>query len=197
MNKWKIVSFYTPSYQRVAKKYLLPSLNRLQLDNYILADVQLDNWYKATSYKATFVKECLNKFDTDIVWVDIDAIINVYPGLFDTIPEEFDIAVHYFDPQKFYTHITPSKPHVASGTVYFRNNEKTKKLVDEWIAIIPKYRLDQASLQFVIENNKEIKLYQLPHEYCYITSQPNGLPPKVILDAPVISHYQASRRYKC
>lgn len=197
MNKWKIVSFYTPNYQKVAKQYLPPSLNRLQLDNYILANVQLDNWYKATSYKATFIKDCLNNFDTDIIWVDIDAIINSYPILFDTIPEEYDIAVHYFDPQKFYNHLTNHKPHVASGTVLFRNNIKTKNLVEEWITAIPNFRLDQASLQFAIENNKEIKTYLLPHEYCYITTLPNGNLPKIVLENPIISHYQASRRYKC
>lgn len=195
MNNWKIVSFYTLNYKPVAEKYLIPSLKKLSIEPYIICVPNLNNWKTATDYKATFVQECLNGFKEDIVWIDCDATVNYYPELFDNIPIEYDIGVHYFDPTLFYDDII-KPPHVASGTIFIRNNEKIKILVNEWIENTKYTRWEQMALQLAIEHNSTIKNYNLPRSHCYINSQPNGKPPRVIIEQPVIEHFQASREMR-
>jgi len=194
MNEWKVVSYYTSSYKDIAYKYLIPSLTKLNIDNHIIEIPELHGWKASTDYKATYIKTCLGLFKTNIVWLDCDAIVNSYPSLFDEIPVDFDFAVHYVDPRILYTN--SGRPiHAASGTIFVRDNETSHQLLDDWIKLVPSTRVEQMALQIALEKSN-INVYELPREYCYIVTQPNGQPPRIVIDNPIISHYQASREMR-
>jgi len=50
-------------------------------------------------------------------------------------------------------------------------------------------------LQELMKKHKDILVYDLPIEYCYMTSLPDGRAPLVQCE-PVIKHYQKSRELK-
>ena len=77
------ISFYTfdGKYPELAKK-LTKSLNKFDLKSHI---VKLQNsfttWEEGTHFKSKFILQCLLKFRTPVVWMDIDTEIWRYPEL--------------------------------------------------------------------------------------------------------------------
>ena len=200
-NNYTIISYYTPDYKSIYEKYLKSSLENLPIKYAILPIFHLNTWKETTKYKPIFILNCLNKLNTDVVYCDVDATINKYPILFDNIPIEYDLGVHYLDWMLQFGN--KNKKELLTGTLYFRNNDKIRLLIHEWIDISKQMgRDDQKPLDIALKNLPNIKIFELPREYCYITSNPiiiNKGKPKVILENPIISHYQASRglRKKC
>ena len=146
-----VVSYYTIGtfYMQYAQR-LVASLKRYKILHHVTGVPNLRDWYKNTGYKPTFLAGCLKAFlDVDIVWVDCDAEFRSYPILFDTL--DGDIAVHRFE-RKLYQPHSPCMPEVLSGTVYLRNNEKVRGIVDEWVEECAKHPhvWDQKSLAKVL-----------------------------------------------
>ena len=194
---WTIVSYYTNNYKSVAEEYLIPSVKRFELDYYIVEVPSLGDWKQNTGYKPTFIKQILQKINSNLVFIDVDAIINSYPELFDNIPQEFDIGIYSYSGELEGKHSTDkSKWGVLSGTLYIRNNLKIYNLIDKWISCIPNIRWEQTALDLAIGASYDIKVYNLPREYCYITSKPNGDLPNDPIEKPVISHFQKSRELR-
>ncbi len=108
---------------------------------------------------------------------------------------QYDLGVHYFDPKLFYNN-SNKPPHVASGTLYLRDNNNIFKLIEDWINCCSSVKWEQMALQKAIEKNPEIKVYNLIREYCYIETQPNGKPPSHPIEFPIISHFQSSRKMR-
>ena len=176
-----IVSFYTEQtpYESEVKN-LIASLDKLGLRYHVKGVKSLGSWEKNCQYKADFILESLTMFDTDIVWVDADAVMLKYPLLFDEL--DCDIAYHYL----------PQRKELLSGTLFIRNNDVMKMLVQRWKEVNnTNTRWDQKNLQQVVEADKNIKKYVLPAEYCKIYDNKQQ-----IVNDPVITHYQASRRFK-
>jgi hypothetical protein len=195
MNKWLVVSFYTSNYADIAHKYLIPSLIKLNLDYRIIEVLNLNSWKEATDYKAIYIRNCLYQFTCDIVWIDCDATVNEYPKLFDELSESnVDIAYHMLSWESHYGRPRDKgRLEFLSGTLYFKNNDKTKQLVDKWIENTKIYSPEQKALHKSLIDSNNIYFYELPREYCYITTKPNGELPAVLLKNPIISHFQASR----
>ncbi len=178
---YRIVSFYTedtPYEQEVQK--LIASVNRFQLPSHIKGVKNLGSWEKNCQYKANYILDALHAFEENIVWVDADAVFMKAPVLFDTL--QCDIGYHYL----------PHRQELLSGTLFVRNNEKMKQVVQQWIEVnATNNEWDQKNLQGIVEADAALKKEVLPMEYCKIVNnrhQPTN--------NPVIMHYQASRRYK-
>ena len=187
MNKWMVVSYYTLGtfYERYAQQFIT-SMKEHNIVHYVAGVPNLHSWRKNTCYKPTFLAECLKSFpDVDIVWVDCDAEFKQYPILFDTI--DCDIAVHNFE-RRLYLRHSKQQLEVLSGTVYLRNNEKVRGIVDEWVKECTNNPnvWDQKSLEKVLHG----EYYQLPPEYCTIERTMNRI------KNPVILHHQASRQIR-
>jgi len=184
MNKWMIVSYYTIDtfYKQYASR-LVASLKRYKILHHVTGVPNLKCWYKNTGYKPIFLADCLKAFpDVDIVWVDCDAEFRSYPSLFDTL--DGDVAVHRFE-RKLYQPHSPCLPEVLSGTVYLRNNEKVRGIVDAWAeecARRPRV-WDQKSLEKILHG----EFYQLPPEYCTIDGTMT-----MKIKKPIIVHFRAS-----
>ncbi|KKL61706.1 hypothetical protein LCGC14_2192630 [marine sediment metagenome] len=195
MNNIIYISFYTEGYyENVMNSHLLPSLLLFNLPYYILPMENKHNWHENTKQKISFILKALKEnYPIPLVWIDADGKIEDYPKLFYEIPKEYDIGVHTLDWKEQYG---KEGSELLSGTVFLRNNEKTEQLVELWAKYADESSgWEQRALEKAIKDLK-IKVYELPRTYCYITTIPSGKPPKVIIDNPIISHWQVSRKVK-
>lgn len=188
---YKIISFYTPNYKEIAEKYLIPSVNKFKLSNYIIEVPDLGSWKKNTDYKPLFIKDFILKNKTNIIFIDVDATINSYPDLFDNIPLAYDIGIHYLDWKIHYN--TINKKELLSGTIFLRYNNNTIRLLNLWIDLTKHCHVEQNALDKTLKQMSDIKIYELPREYCYIETLPSGNKPNNPIDNPIISHHQISR----
>ena len=204
MNKslFIVCSFYTldTPYVEVAKKYLLTSLNKLiEIKFDIAAIPNLGSWQKNTCYKPKFIKQMLKTHKENIVMVDCDAEILQYPTLFENIPLEYNVGCHILDREKWYNKkINPSKEFLT-GTMFWRNNQRSKNILDMWDERINGYSKDimveQKSLPIILKEMNE-PIFELPLSYCYIKTLPNGRIPHIKIENPIIAHNQISRLHK-
>lgn len=173
----KFISYYTPNYTEQADR-LRNSLNEFQLPYCIEEMPNLGSWDKNTHYKPEFILKHIVSNDA-VVWTDADSVVRENPILFDNL--DCDIAVHRFKGKE-----------LLSGTVYFRNTEPTIRLLMRWIAINqenPKI-FDQKNLDQAISEIKDLKVIELPPEYCFIFDLSRDYYGG---RKPIIEHFQASR----
>ena len=86
---------------------------------------------------------------------------------------------------------------ILSGTMFFRNRPIVKDFCAEWYAKAEDGSgREQTILEGILEKRKDIKIYELPIEYCYIKTLPRGEDPHVKVENPVIVHHQVSRNLK-
>ena len=195
----KIFTFYTEDspYQEIAQRYLMASLNSFpSIKLKILKAHNYHHWGKNVAQKPYIIHNLLDEGETDFIFLDADATVERYPELFHNIPEEYDIACHILDWDTWYK----NKSHVKellSGTMFFRNNDKVKSLCREWYAKAEDGSgWEQTILEDILKKRKDIKIYELPIEYCHIATLPNGSKPHVQCKNIVIQHHQVSRNLK-
>ena len=114
-----------------------------------------------------------------MVWTDADSVVRENPILFDDL--DCDIAFHRFKGKE-----------LLSGTVYFRNTEPTIRLLMRWIAINKENPeiFDQKNLDQAISEAEDLKITELPPEYCFIFDLSRDYYGG---RKPIIEHFQASR----
>lgn len=192
------ISYYTPgNYEKVIKDNLLPGIGHWELKSHIECVPDLGNWWKNTAFKARFIYQCLDKYNEDVVFTDADSQIVRYPTLFFNMPPEYDIAVHYLDWYKQWRNQEGgNKFELLSGTMFFRNNDKVRDLLAEYIHESETHigKLEQQVLQDILEKRSDINVFELPAEYCAVIRHNEELPKYI--KQPVIIHYQASRKNK-
>lgn len=200
-SKFIVGSFFTKNtpYEEVFKKYLYKSCKTLSLE-YMVIDVEnLGSWHRNVAEKPRAILQILdiltaNKDDRSLLFLDADATIEEYPRIFDEL--ECDIAFHRLDWDSWYKNNTHIKE-LLSGTLYLKNNEKVRNLVNQWHEEAIKTTIwEQKILEKLIGENKELTIQELMIEYCYIKTLPNGSEPHVKVEHPIIIHHQASRTLK-
>lgn len=197
MNHTLFIAYYTPEYKKIAEENLIPSLRKFDLNFDVKEVPNLGSWYKNTAYKAKFVLDYLDyPFNISVVLLDVDAKIIKEPILFDTIPRSYDLAVHYLDWNVHYGYKqNPVTKELLSGTMMLRNTLEVRELCKEWYKRAMEGNVwEQKILSDIIEKSN-VRVYELPREYCFISTLPRGGTPPVPCDA-VIEHYQASRKFK-
>ena len=197
MDNIKYITFATRgSYETVANNIIIPSLIKFNLPykNYI--NPNLKNWNQNTRYKAHIILEALEEFKEDLVFIDADGEIKLYPSLFYDIQPLFDIGVCFIDWYLHWKNIKNcTKRQLASGTLFIKNNNKVKNLIKNWIIEQRKSSiLEQQILQNLLDKTPEIKVYNLPVEYCVIPKHDNTIPNYI--KNPIILHHQISRELK-
>lgn len=183
-----IVAYHTddPLYSWHAQRFK-ESVERFDLQSYIITLPAMNDWYKATCHKPTFIKAALEKCaPQNILYVDIDAVFQRPPELIYEIEKqpEVVVGVHCFDRAKNWGKHT-SGMEILSGCIYFRNCPEAHSVVDRWIVECknnPKV-WDQKSLEKVLAG----KFYNLPESYVKIFNIMQHV------QNPVLIHYQASR----
>ena len=191
MRKYIVVSYYTEntSYEIEANK-LIESLKKFNVEHDVVPVPNLGSWQKNTTFKATFLKQMLEKHQHKaIIWMDADSEMVEKPILFDYI--DCDVAV-YFRTHWPWKHSFEDGIELLSGTMYIRNNDCAKKLLDMWIEQnqITARRIEQRNLQAVLHSWRLFggTLGLLPQSYCKIFDAER--------DKIAIQHNQASRRIR-
>jgi hypothetical protein len=189
---FKVVGYFTTGtlYEQQANR-LIKSLRTFSIPYFMKPIQDKGGWYKNTQYKPQFLKEVLDRFYPEpLVYVDADAEFLCYPELFDEISVRSDIhiGVHVLDHAKR-AHSRSNRFEMLSGTIYLRNDDVTRHIIDQWIVECSKGGTlwDQVALKSVLAG---IPYYMLPEEYCTIFDYMSDV------QSPVIKHYQASRKAK-
>lgn len=178
-------SFFTPEYVEEASG-LLASLAAAGIsDDEARVDAveSLGRWELNCSRKGPWLAEVFASLaDGDrVVWLDADARLDADPRpYFLSIPDAVDLAVHW-----------RVGAELLSGTLYLRNGEGTRLLLDLWgkSCRAAPGAWDQRVLQQVIHRLPNLVVANLPAEFCAIPDLMPGV-------SPVIRHRQASRRLK-
>lgn len=119
--------------------------------------------------------------DRPIVYLDADAYIHCYPDLFDRMPGDVDIAVHYRRGEE-----------LLNGTLYIAPTDAARKVIDKYLSDVVRHRPmnEQKCLQDAIAATPCV-VQRLPATYAWIHDimaadvQPH--------EQIVIEHLQASR----
>lgn len=179
---FKICAFYTDDelYSKHAVEFE-QSLKSFGISNYQISKIPpIESWVEACAIKPRIIMDALSSTDDNVVYIDIDARLRSYPELFDNF--DYDIGAHIKDGKE-----------LLSGTLYFRNSNKVKKLVRSWLKNQRKFteKWDQHVLQNTIneESQLELKLGNLPPAYCQIFDS------MAHFGDAVIEHLQASREH--
>ncbi len=185
-----VIAYYTENTQyEVLAGNLQKSLQHFGLAHHIEPIKDQGSWEKNTHYKAYFIRDILNIRNQDVLYVDVDAQFKRYPELIETL--DCDIAYRTQD-------FRWRKDEALSGTVFFKNNDKVKNLVNRWIQLneaTPAERMkpetwEQKNMQRAQREMPDINYYNLPPEYTFIFDHTKAMYPGVL---PVIEHYQESR----
>jgi hypothetical protein len=191
MSPFLTIAYFTKGnqYEKLSEN-LSQSCSQFRIPLHLKPIENLGTWEKNTHFKANFILDCLSKFNQNLVYVDVDAVFRDYPILFETI--DCDVA---YRTENFRWR----KNEALSGTIFLRNNDRTKTFVQKWIEtnrIIKASKTDpdtweQRNMQRALEVCKDVKYENLPPEYTFIFDHSKRIYPEVI---PVIEHFQASRK---
>ncbi len=189
-----IGAFYTPEYEKELQK-LKDSCHQFDYSYWFQEYLSTGNWQKNTYIKPEFILYMLNNYDEDILYLDADAIIKQPLNFFEQ-GIKGDMSMFIVPKNKRDGKVWPRTEAYCylSGTMYFKNNERSKKFVTAWLKKrekYPKLAGDQALIPYVLrEDNLDLEITPLPIEYVKIFDK------RVPCGEPVIIHYQASRRLK-
>jgi len=187
-----IVSYYTKGtgYEYEAQN-LVASLEEFGINYCVEGRQSFGSWCVNAQHKAVFLQEMLQRFnEKSVVWIDADAVVMQYPEEFDSV--DADIGVCYRDYSLFPCRSRSNGKELLSGTIYFSNNGRTEKLIDDWVRINSQSPAlwDQRSLESAININRGLRIKELPPQYCQIYDWMKKA------GTPVIEQRQRSRRYK-
>jgi len=181
-----VVAFYTektPYEEEV--KHLEYSCVQQGLKYHIEGYENRGAWVHNCAIKPEFILDMLSRFPLEpLLYVDADAVFKHYPSvIFNMVKEgKVDLAAHIMKGGV-----------LLSGTIYFRNCDKVKVFVHEWIKMQKKdpNKWDQKTLHETLVQHGprlDINFEELPQEYCKIYDKDWGI--------PVIQHNQKSREYR-
>lgn len=199
MNEIVIGAFYTQGtdYEKMADKFLIPSLKRHGLKHMVKARAKIGSWHRNVAEKPIIIREMLQEIHKDqcLVFVDVDCEFKKYPKLFEEIPIGYELAFHTLEWKTWYNRSNCTTKELLSGTLFLRNTQRIEWLCLNWYDEASRLnKWEQKALEKILTNHN-VRCYNLPIEYCYVSSLPNKAKPHVKCD-PVIVHHQASRRMK-
>ena len=201
-----IVSFYTENTPyEFGRTSFENSIRRYNIKYEIVAIKSKGNWKLNCIYRSLFIIDMMNKYNDDILWLDIDAEVIQNPELLYNIPNNIDLAYY------------ANSNEIMLGTSYWKNCRKVRDLLKRWYSssnadsgLISQH--DFASLVFghtnivmdlrktkesIKEDQGKVKgrssdqfnVMILPEAYCHIYYEKSD-------EDPVIVHSQFSRRFK-
>ena len=196
-DSWMLTSFYTTGtgYEEEIEK-LKSSAAALNIPLHAFGCPAMGSWRENLNHKSASILRAFDMFPgMDIVFVDSDALIRKRPVLFDELSRtgEYDIAAH-FHPYNG----SVQGGSLLSGTLWFRNSDRGKRLVRRWHSIglsQPRVRHQHCLRLAIGELGLEgvyTWIYRLPREYTQIFDYYTGSD----RPDPVIEHFQASRRLR-
>jgi hypothetical protein len=176
-----VVGYYTDKYRQDAIE-MAESCSAHGIPVYCEPIEDRGQWVLNCSYKPTFLKRCVERFNIPIVYCDVDARFERFPFLFNML----DCDVSFYKGQVWAHDKTPE---TLSGTVFINNTPKAKEFVSNWSDNCQRnnLELDQRLIDFSIPEG--CRVVNLPVEYCAIFDSPMIKGREV-----VVRHLQHSRQ---
>lgn len=193
----KVIAYYTEgtAYKQEADR-LKASLEDVGLDYEITPVKNLGSWQLNTRYKATFIREQIEKNlnGEPLLYLDVDAVVKEYPHELENIKES--IAVRFED-------FPWQKNNCLSGTILIKPNVSMIRLCKDWelknhLTKDENKNLEQDNLgellnEYCFNYPDHFNYKILDVEYCFIFDIHKKMYPN---KQPIIEHLQASRRLK-
>ncbi len=178
---YTIVSWHTPDYAACSRR-LVESLERHGYGNHIEYEIApAGKWLANVKLKPQILARALTELDTDIVYLDADAVVHGPLTLFDEWDSAYELGAHY-----------RAERELLGGTLYLRNSERMRDFLDEASEVMARSgRVWQQSAQLVLAQHPDFPLKRLPPEYCCIFDSMRLEHPGI---EPVIEHMQHSRQ---
>ena len=174
-------SFFTDAY-RTNAEHLQASLVQTRTPYFLKRYPSRGYWEANTRIKPEFLLACLQRFpERDIVYLDADSVVHVPLELFFNFQGDVGVFVAPSNSSLSHRYLT--------GTLYLRNTAAVYRFVQDWIDAQDGMVLgvDQDSFAVAIERNPALAVTPLPESYVKIFDRGDA--------APVIEHFQASRRH--
>lgn len=192
-----VISFYTANtpYQKEVE-----NLKASCKQHGIILDAEavesFGTWELNCAYKPFFILKKLNEYKQPLLWVDADGVFNSPPEWITAFDADIAVRINQELPSSH-----PSK--VISSTIFVKYNPQTIECLNAWTKesarlLLDPYRKeefwDQISLRNVILAKEcKAKVASMPVAYTKIFDHPEDC---LLVEKPVIEHYQASRRFK-
>ena len=177
-----VCCFHTGGPYAAEAERLEASLMRLRMDYRIDIVPSRGSWEENILITPEYIRGVMDRTDQDVLYVDADAEFHSVP----TFDPSYDLAVHYLEHSSGWREL-------LDGTLWLKNNTRTKHLVDQWCAEVRVGEWEQKTLQRILTQRGDIRVNELPPEYCCIFDTSRKLHPDV---QPISEHHQASRRIK-
>ncbi len=188
-----VVSYWTAGsgYAKEAE-YLVRSCRGQNLEADVREVPDLGNWQANTRRKAAFILEALDRHPgRGVVFVDADAVFRTYPFEFEDIREH--VGLCWRDYALFPAGGRTQGRELLSGTIYFSPTDEARDLLRLWIRENERNPLvwEQQNLERIVTHaGWDGMIKEFPASYCQIFDSMKSA------GAPVIEHFQASRRLK-
>ncbi len=187
--------FFTADYARHARG-LRESLDRFGLAHHLQVVTSRGTWQKNCQRKPAWIRSMLMQHHGPVCWIDADARIRQRPDVLLELAatRHADVAVHDYG-------LSGHRSEILSGTVYVDHTGPAHDLLDRWQShcVRRPEAFDQRCLQHALEETPDLRVAELPPEYCFIfdifreefyrRNHPE-------IGEPVIEHLQASREVR-
>jgi hypothetical protein len=185
----KVVGFYTKDtvYEEEANK-LIKTLDTFSIPYYLYPIENKGQWVLNCAQKPKIIKQALDEFIDDILYLDVDARVLRRPDF-----EQLELSCPGYCVWK--NPYTKNPEELASGTIYFPNNKISRAVLDDWISMQEKYpkMWDQKVLETLY---KKYPYELLHHDWINIAENSNKGLKFIETENPIILHTQASRRLR-
>lgn len=154
-----IISFFTDDweYPKHAER-LKKECESHGLEYHIEQRESTKDYIKNTSIKPFFIRDCIDKFQRPVFWVDVDALIMKKIDI--EIKDQDIAACRYFNEK--------IKRSWSVASLFFNYTEKSKIFLDHWCDN-SKNVTDEASFEITWQSLKEkVKILQLPESYNFV-----------------------------
>lgn len=186
-----VISFYTRDwlYPDYAQR-LIEDCDRLGLQHHIVEKPSTNKYVGNCQIKPFFIQECMERFQSPVLWMDADGSILQKPELLlEDSNQKFDLIGNVPDHD-------PSRVHVGSMLINY--TDKMIQFIDLWCAEIKrKSPLDDAAFNGIWDSLKlDLRFRALPPEYFYIQKNPNDPVPRWAVIMHRLSRSELKERYK-
>ncbi len=188
-----VVSFFTKETEYVKDIAILEkSIIKFGFEYDFYAQGDLGSWRKNVHDRIRILRNFLDKYQRDILYIDADGVMVNYPYLFDSFIADLGIVkIDRKNYWKTWKDWGEDRYEFLGGTMYMKNNKRIRKLLDIWEELDKPMstRLSQLNLPRAIKDSG-VRVKLLPANYCQIYDA------MACEGEPIVEHFQSSRRYK-
>jgi hypothetical protein len=155
---YKVISFYTPNWQyENCARLLKEDCERLGLDYYIEGLADRGSWIDNCRLKAKFIRDCLERFQEPVLWIDVDS------RLF-TAPPEIDLK---YDMALVRTPETNQKTWQVS-VMFFNYTAPAREMLRLWSSIDTPGTSDHQAFEEVWRTTAfaGVKVLEMSQDHC-------------------------------